>query len=629
MSLFPVARIDADVAVVGSGFAGSLAALALLRRGRRVVLVERGRHPRFAIGESSTPLANLLLEEISDRYDLPKIRAFSKWGSWQRTRPDVACGLKRGFTFLFHQPGVAFGDDPAHQRQLLVAASPHDDIADTHWYRPQLDQALMEEARAEGAVYLDATRLERLRHEGDRTILEGERDGRSVRITAEFVIDASGPRGFLHRALGLDEAPHQWLPATHGLYTHFEGVSRWDQSRSAPAPPPYPMDDAAVHHVFPGGWIWMLRFNNGLTSAGAALTNPLAAALGAADGAAAWSRLLATLPSVADQFRLARPVLPFVHAPRLAFRSARVSGPAWALLPSAAGVIDPLLSTGFPLTLLGILRLVDLLERTAPGPERDAALLAYERTTLAELDATERLVAALYATMDDPPLFKRLSLLYFAAASFSEAARRLGRPELAPGFLLCAHPTFGPETAACAAAAASAPRGSDRRALEARIDRAIEPFDTAGLLDRRRRDWYPVLAADLLASAAKLSATPAEISGLLERTGFHEVQGSQRGSRVQAFKVRRAQTGGVSHERTASAGQPGADSPEPDEAALEPAEARSGAQEPEGHQGEPGDAAAQPAQARSGASQPENDPGEPGEDPRQSGQDSGPIGSSR
>src|SRR6266550_2738706 len=93
-----------------------------------------------------------------------------------------------------------------------------------------------------------------------------------------------------------------------------------------------------------------------------------------ADGGAAWDRLLATLPSVADQFRPARAVLPFVHAPRLAFRSARVSGPSWALLPSAAGVIDPLLSTGFPLTLLGIMRLADLLERTAVGPEREAAL---------------------------------------------------------------------------------------------------------------------------------------------------------------------------------------------------------------------------------------------------------------
>jgi FADH2 O2-dependent halogenase len=270
----------------------------------------------------------------------------------------------------------------------------------------------------------------------------------------------------------------------------------------------------------------MLRFNNGLTSAGAALTDPLAVELGAADPAAAWSRLLEMLPSVAAQFRSARAVLPLVHAPRVAFRSARVAGPAWALLPSAAGVIDPLLSTGFPLTLLGILRLVDLLERTSPGLDRDAALLEYEQATFRELDATERLVAALYATMNDPPLFKRLSLMYFAAASFSEAARRLGRPGLAPGFLLCDHPAFGPELSACVALAASARHGAARLALEARIDRAIEPFDTAGLLDRDRRDWYPFAAADLLASSAKLRASPGEIVGLLERNGLMTQEGS-------------------------------------------------------------------------------------------------------
>ena len=92
MTVAPVSTIDADVAVVGSGFAGSLVALALRQRGRRVVLVERGRHPRFAIGESSTPLANLLLEEFADRYDLPRIRAFSKWGTWQRTHPTSGPG---------------------------------------------------------------------------------------------------------------------------------------------------------------------------------------------------------------------------------------------------------------------------------------------------------------------------------------------------------------------------------------------------------------------------------------------------------------------------------------------------------------------------------------------------------
>jgi FADH2 O2-dependent halogenase len=209
-----------------------------------------------------------------------------------------------------------------------------------------------------------------------------------------------------------------------------------------------------------------------------------------------------------------------VYGARLAYRADTIVGDRWALLPSAAGVIDPLLSTGFPLTLLGIARLLELLAGTRDGQEREAALQAYEQITRAELDATEQLVAALYANMADVPLFKRLSLLYFAAASYSEAVRRLGRPDLAPGFLLHAHPTFGPELCALAALAREAPEGERRETLLARIERAIEPFDTAGLLDRTRRDWYPVLADDLIAGAAKLGATVEEVERLLERSGF-------------------------------------------------------------------------------------------------------------
>ena len=513
-------RIDVDVAIVGSGFAGAFTALILHQLGRRVVMIERGRHPRFAIGESTTPLTNLLIEQIADRYDLPQIRALSKWGTWQRTRPDIACGLKRGFSFMFHALGEPFTDDASHARQLLVAASPNDDVSDTHWYRPDFDHALVREAQSAGALYFDETTLESADDTGDTMTLTGRRHGRPIVFTAGFVIDASGPRGFLNRILGSGAAPLRWLPPTQGLYTHFEKVGLWNDLQPSEGRLPYLPDDAALHHVFPGGWIWILRFNNGITSAGAALTDPLAEAIGASDGAPAWDRLMALLPSVREQFRESRPTMPFIHSPRVAFRCHEVVGEKWALLPSAAGVIDPLLSTGFPLTLLGITRLMDVLATTTPGPARQAALAAYERTTQDEQDITEQLVGGLYASMADPECFKRLSLLYFAAASYSETVRRLNKPHLAPGFLLCDHPHFGQELRACAALAAAQPTGADRTALFERIDMAIEPFDTAGLLDRSRRDWYPVLAEDLIGSASKLDASAEDVHHLLARCGF-------------------------------------------------------------------------------------------------------------
>ena len=113
-----------DIAVVGSGFGGSLTAMVARQLGHSVILIERGRHPRFAIGESSTPLANLLLEEIAREYGLLALLPLTKWGSWQAMHPELACGLKRGFTFYHHQLGQPWKADKLRRNELLVAASP-------------------------------------------------------------------------------------------------------------------------------------------------------------------------------------------------------------------------------------------------------------------------------------------------------------------------------------------------------------------------------------------------------------------------------------------------------------------------------------------------------------------------
>src|SRR5215213_9996325 len=245
-----------DVAIIGSGFAGSLTALALRRLGRSVTLLERGTHPRFAIGESSTPLANLLLEEICDRYGLSEVRPLSKWGTWQRHCPEMAVGLKRGFSFFRHHLDAPFRDGPEHEHQLLVAASPHDAIGDTHWYRPDFDHFLVRQAVAAGVDYRDQVVVTRVRGGDQQVVVEGQRGGDVFQLQPRFLLDASGPRGCLHRAFELGERRLQWLPPTQALFTHFTGVERWDHTvRIAPeGSPPFPVDEAALHHVFPGGW---------------------------------------------------------------------------------------------------------------------------------------------------------------------------------------------------------------------------------------------------------------------------------------------------------------------------------------------------------------------------------------
>jgi tetracycline 7-halogenase / FADH2 O2-dependent halogenase len=512
-----------DIAVVGSGFAGSLLAMIARQLGRSVVLIEKGVHPRVVIGESSTPLSNLLFEDLTTRYDLPALTPLAKWGGWQRTYPHVACGLKRGFTFHHHVLGAPGTPDPERQDQLLVAASPRDEIADTHWYRADFDHLLVQEAEKLGVEYVDQVQLHRFTDEENVVRLEGIRNGNAVEFRARFVVDGTGPRGFLHRALGLSEVDLPGYPRTQALYSHFSGVRRLEEtpySRVEEAPP-FPIDDAAVHHVFDGGWIWVLQFNNGVTSAGVAATHELASKLNFADGASAWERILDLIPALRVQFAEAKAERPFVHMPRVAFRSSAIAGSHRALLPSAAGFVDPLLSTGFPLTLLGVARLTEIIEQDWGTECFEERLRTYAAQTDRELVATSRLIAGLYANMNNFPVFVSLTLLYFAAASFSEAARRLGKPHLAASFLLCDDPVLGPVYERLIERARHPMTRDESDRLSKEIQDAIEPINVAGLGCDERHNWYPVDADDLMNAAGKLGASREDIVELLHRCGFH------------------------------------------------------------------------------------------------------------
>ena len=169
-----------DVAVVGSGFAGSLMARVLAVLGYEVVLLERGTHPRFAIGESSTPLANLSLERLATRYDMPDCYRLAAHGRWLEHFPELRRGLKRGFTFYRHHAGELPDDARLNAERLLVAASPNDAVSDTHWLRADVDEHFMRAAVADGVDYRDRVELTAAEFGSGGARLRGRRDGAPV-----------------------------------------------------------------------------------------------------------------------------------------------------------------------------------------------------------------------------------------------------------------------------------------------------------------------------------------------------------------------------------------------------------------------------------------------------------------
>lgn len=420
-------RESVDVLVIGAGFAGSLTSLLLQRIGRSVVLVDRGRHPRFAIGESSTPLADLTLQSLAEEFDLPQLLPLCQYGTWKEQRPELTCGQKRGFSYFLHAPGEPFRTDGQHSRELLVTASRSTGNADTHWLRSDVDTFFARQAAVHGVPVYEGVELRPLARAPWRWA--GTTDGEPIEIEARFVVDASGAAGVVPRAVGGVGRQEAFQTRSCSIYAHVEGLEPWHQVLKRlgvdEAAYPFRADAAAVHQLLKEGWMWQLPFDNGVTSVGLVL-----------DGEAdvdpperVWERTIRRYPTLVEQLRGARIVAPadrLVATGRLQRRWTTAAAEDWALLPATAGFIDPLHSTGIAHSLSGVERLIGVFRDHWGREAFYEGLSAYATELEREFELVDHLVAACYATRDRFEVFTAATMLYFVAAITCEERRLAG-----------------------------------------------------------------------------------------------------------------------------------------------------------------------------------------------------------
>jgi flavin-dependent dehydrogenase len=127
--------VETDILVIGGGPAGSTAATLLARRGWKVLMLEKERHPRFHIGESLLPMNIPILERLGV---LEQVRAIGV--------------LKRGADFP-----VEGGNYNVFR--FGRALRPIADYA-FHVKREEFDQLLFEHARGEGVDARDGVKVE-------------------------------------------------------------------------------------------------------------------------------------------------------------------------------------------------------------------------------------------------------------------------------------------------------------------------------------------------------------------------------------------------------------------------------------------------------------------------------------
>jgi FADH2 O2-dependent halogenase len=488
-----------EVAIVGSGFAGSLLARVLTVLGYDVVLLERGTHPRFAIGESSTPLANLSLERIGRRYGLADCYDLATHGRWIAKHPELRRGLKRGFTFYRHHPDEPFANLGLESERLLVAASPDDSLSDTHWLRADVDHHFVREAVAAGVDYRDEVSLSSAEIGSDSVQLRGSRGGTPFELRAGFVIDASGPGGFLARQLSIPSGIEHTETRSGLVFSHFDGMRLMKDVVPGMPGGPYPDDWAAVHHIIDEGWMYSLRFDDGVTSAGFVLSGSPEAD----DAEALWRALLRRYPTIASAFANATPLMPIAFRSLIQHRLTRAAGERWALMPHAYAFVDPLFSTGIAWSLRAVERLALAFESAARGRRLPdgKTLERYEASLGAEADQIDRVVAGAYEAMAHFDLFAAHATLYFATVSFAEVSQRLTPDDAVAwkGFLGVGDPVLeGLPRESLKRLRQITERRRDTGTAEERsvfanwVAQAIAPRNIAGLANSARRNLYPV-----------------------------------------------------------------------------------------------------------------------------------------
>lgn len=403
-----------DVAIIGSGIAGSTLGAILARQGLKVVLFEASSHPRFAIGESMILETSEVMRSLAELYDVPELAYFSSENYFNRI--GSSHGVKRHFSYLHHTEGQPL--DQTRTLQAVIPQQPHGH--ELHLYRQDTDYFLMMAAVRYGARVLQKTRIQSVQIDAEGVELTTDK-GQSFQ--AEYVVDAGGFRSLL--AEKFDLRRYDLQTHSRALFTHMLEVPCYHQV-STPKEVynlPFKLSEGTLHHVFDGGWVWVIPFDNHakstnpLCSVGLMLdprVHPLQPELSPEEE---FYQFIERFPSIAAQFRSVKAVRDWTRTGRIQYSAKQVVGDRYCLLGQAAGFIDPLFSKGLYTALTCTSILADrLLAAKATGDYSAAHFQPVEKVTLAYIQANDHLVAHAYKSFSDYRLWAPFSVLWLLGA---------------------------------------------------------------------------------------------------------------------------------------------------------------------------------------------------------------------
>ncbi|REC94179.1 NAD(P)/FAD-dependent oxidoreductase [Kushneria indalinina] len=333
---------DTDVAVIGAGPAGAVAAAMLADAGYRVLVIEAAHFPRFSIGESLLPQCLMDLERagLADMIT------------------DAGYQMKNGARFVR-------GD----QRVDIDFEDKSSEGTGQAWQveRADFDQRLIEAACARGAEVRFGQRVMAFdsdRHAPALTICDEQ--GQQWRLKARFVLDASGLAQVLARLEGTLEETH--LTQRQALFTHLPLKPEACET--------YAFDRTKIQiglHARANVWYWVIPFANGRASTGfvgapdelAHLTGP------DTDEAPGFQACFDAFSELDGWLDVERPHRPVASLGGYSRNVTSLTGPGYAILGNAGEFLDPIFSSGVTVAVRSAYLATPLVRAQLEGGDAD------------------------------------------------------------------------------------------------------------------------------------------------------------------------------------------------------------------------------------------------------------------